>query len=214
MHARACRWRCAIRSCRCRTRRPRRAPPPPRRDAASGRDSCSSRTSASAGRRSTTSQGPSTRSMTVSPGMADAVGERRAALLDRAQFVEQIHQVSSSTPASRSSPSCRSSHELAALVARLRRRALHLAARRPPDRAARHEHDLVHVQPEQIADRGAESLSISASAATVPLGSTTMTTRSGPPGCGSAERHDAAAPHAGQIVDAPTRDPADGTSGR
>ena len=182
--------------------RPRGAPRRSRRDAASDRDSCSSRTSASAGRRSTTSHGPEHAIDDRQARHRRAVRERRAAL----SRSPAACRADPSTPLIACVPSpIAAGRQFAALVARLRRRPLHFAAGRAADRAA-----AARSPPRRRRARtGRRSrrriASVSTSAGTVPLGSTTITTRSAWPLAVGAERDHPAAPHAGESSTAHSR---------
>src|SRR5262245_43046317 len=106
--------------------------------------------------------------------------------------------------ASREDPSTlnRRRRELPALVARPRRRTLQLAARRAADGATRHHGDVVHVQPEYVADAppnsGDERVGRDRPAR---LADDHHAVR--PPRPRRSERDNAAASHAGEIADRP-----------
>src|SRR5436190_22476444 len=101
----------------------------------------------------TTSPGLSTRSMTVWPGIESP----SANVARRCSIARSLSRRSIS---SSSLPSASGPHpvvaQLAALVSRLGRGPLDLAARRPSDGSAPDDRDLVDVQPEEVADLAAD----------------------------------------------------------
>src|SRR5581483_8107353 len=95
----------------------------------------------------TTSHGPTTRSMTVSPGSAPPAANlaRRFSTARSLSNRSNVHLRSAQS-------------KLPAQVLRFRRGALHFPAGGAADAAGRHERDVVDVEPEQIADTAADRL--------------------------------------------------------
>src|SRR3954471_4619491 len=100
----------------------------------------------------TTSPGPSTRSITVRPGIASP----SAHVARRFSITRSLssRSIESLIPNPRSRPLAAA--EVALLIAGLGCRPLHLPAGRPADRAAADDRDLVDVEPEQVADLAAD----------------------------------------------------------
>src|SRR5580700_1967570 len=138
--------------------------------------------------------------MTVRPGMAAPP----ASLSQRAVTARNLSRRSISPFALCPQPEVLGSlvRQLASFVSCLGRRALHFPARRPADGPARHQHDVINVDPEQIADLLAyRPRQRDARDRTARLDDDDDAV--GTPRRRGAECDDPAAPHAGEAVDRP-----------